>query len=300
MALVNYTLPFGSIQAPAWATVSPIHSQHASAVNNLLYGPAGHQEADANDHEFYKNSPYSPPQQQQQQQSKPPQQSSQQYRQAPRNNYLPPPQTYPQQNTQRQQQPAYQQPQQSPRTYGEGSYSQVPSRAGGNQQQQPPPPQQNNGFYNPSYNQQQPPVNYNVPQSPPQNTYRNNPPQQVPQQPPPASNRVPPPPINSGRGISSTSAGSAVPERPPGFVKVNAGQGSRTQVHAVLDYDDDEGDYYDDDEDGGSDRVPGKCPLWPQVGQSITQSPIPRTVRHTKHLTHVLSRVLQGVVALGF
>lgn len=259
MALVNYTLPFGSIQTPGWATVSPIHSQHASAVNNLLYGPAGHQETDSNDNEFYKNSPYSPPQQQQ---SKPPQQSSQQYRQAPRNNYLPPPQSYPQQTAQRQP-PVYQQPQQSPRTYGEGSYSQVPPRTGGTQQQQ-----QNNGYYNPSYNQQQPPVNYNVPQVPPQNTYRNNPspPKQVPQQQTPPPNRVPPPPISSGRGISSTSAGSAVPERPPGFVKVNAGQGSRTQVHAVLDYDDDEGDYYDDD-DGSSGRVPDnrKNPRMPTV-----------------------------------
>lgn len=40
------------------------------------------------------------------------------------------------------------------------------------------------------------------------------------------------------------------PERPPGFTHVQAGQGSRTQVHAVLDYDADEGDY-DDQEDQG-------------------------------------------------
>lgn len=40
------------------------------------------------------------------------------------------------------------------------------------------------------------------------------------------------------------------PERPPGFTHVQAGQGSRTQVHAVLDYDADEGDYYDQEDEG--------------------------------------------------
>lgn len=81
-------------------------------------------------------------------------------------------------------------------------------------------------------------------------------PQNAPQ-PTPPPNMVPPPPVSSGRGISSTSVGSSIPERPPGFVKVNAGQGSRTQVHAVLDYDDDEEEDYYDDGDGGS-QTPGK------------------------------------------
>ncbi|XP_001356715.3 protein spaetzle 3 [Drosophila pseudoobscura] len=39
------------------------------------------------------------------------------------------------------------------------------------------------------------------------------------------------------------------PERAPGFTRVQAGQGSRTQVHAVLDYDVEEGDEEDEDED---------------------------------------------------
>jgi hypothetical protein len=42
------------------------------------------------------------------------------------------------------------------------------------------------------------------------------------------------------------------PERAPGFIKVQAGTGSRTQGVAVLDYDDDEDEYYDDDESGGT------------------------------------------------
>ncbi|KAL9924101.1 spaetzle domain-containing protein 3 isoform 1-T3 [Glossina fuscipes fuscipes] len=43
------------------------------------------------------------------------------------------------------------------------------------------------------------------------------------------------------------------PERPPGFTRVQAGQGGRTQVHAVLDYDLEEGeedDYYDVQDQG--------------------------------------------------
>lgn len=40
------------------------------------------------------------------------------------------------------------------------------------------------------------------------------------------------------------------PERAPGFTRVQAGQGSRTQVHAVLDYDVEEGEEEDEDDDG--------------------------------------------------
>lgn len=40
------------------------------------------------------------------------------------------------------------------------------------------------------------------------------------------------------------------PERAPGFTRVQAGQGSRTQVHAVLDYDVEEGDEEEEDDDG--------------------------------------------------
>ncbi|XP_055540132.1 protein spaetzle 3 [Wyeomyia smithii] len=258
MAIANYTLPFGSIQAPAWNTVSPIHSQHASAVNNLLYGPSGHQEDDPNDQGFYENNPYAPPSQHHRQQQQNAPQQSAQYRQAPRNNYLPPPpQSYTQPPPKQQQ--GYQQspPQTSSRTYGEGTYSQGSSRSNPQQQQNP-------GYYNSAvYNQQYPkqqPTGFNVPQSQPPTNYRNNggPPPQPPPVPPKVpqtlptspSSRIPPPPVSSGRGISSTSTGGAFPERPPGFVKVNAGQGSRTQVHAVLDYDDDEEEYYDDGDDG--------------------------------------------------
>lgn len=40
------------------------------------------------------------------------------------------------------------------------------------------------------------------------------------------------------------------PERAPGFTRVQAGQGSRTQVHAVLDYDVEEGDEEEEEDDG--------------------------------------------------
>ncbi|XP_058450663.1 protein spaetzle 3 [Malaya genurostris] len=274
MALVNYTLPFGSLQAPSWATVSPIHNQHASAVNNLLYGPGGHQEDDPNDQGFYENIPYSPPQQQQHSAS----QQSSQYRQAPRNNYLPPSQQSYTQPPPKQQ--VYQQPQSSQpsRTYGEGSYSQIaPSRGS--------PQYQNPSYYNTGgYNQhpKQQPSSFNVANQQPPNTYRGpggpppSPPlpPKVPQaQGTPPPNRIPPPPVSSGRGISSTSVGGAFPERPPGFVKVNAGQGSRTQVHAVLDYDDDEEEYYDDADDG-SPNVAGRVPDSRKNSRMPTVTPI--------------------------
>ncbi|XP_067623429.1 protein spaetzle 3-like [Eurosta solidaginis] len=59
--------------------------------------------------------------------------------------------------------------------------------------------------------------------------------------------------ISGGGGGAGETAGVAdngdFPHRPPGFTRVQAGQGSRTQVHAVLDYDVEEGEeeeYYDD------------------------------------------------------
>ncbi|XP_058058177.1 protein spaetzle 3 [Anopheles bellator] len=131
MALVNYTLPFGSIQSPVWGTGSPLQNEHASAVNNLLYGPAGHQSDDQN---FYKNDPYAPPQRHGKQSPPPQQQHSVHYRQAPRNNYLPPPSYVPPNgNSYPQTAPVVPpSPSQSPpaRTYGEGSY--------GGQAPQPP------------------------------------------------------------------------------------------------------------------------------------------------------------------
>lgn len=93
MSLVNYSLPFGGIGTPTWATLSPLQSHQATAVNNLLYGPAGHQETDSissqtgqTPDQYYKNNPYAPP----------PSHQSTQYRtrnnnNRNNNNYLPPP-----------------------------------------------------------------------------------------------------------------------------------------------------------------------------------------------------------------
>ncbi|XP_054744627.1 protein spaetzle 3 [Anastrepha obliqua] len=53
----------------------------------------------------------------------------------------------------------------------------------------------------------------------------------------------------AGDGGDGGAGNEAYPHRPPGFTRVQAGQGGRTQVHAVLDYDveeGEEGDYYDD------------------------------------------------------
>lgn len=91
-----------------------------------------------------------------------------------------------------------------------------------------------------------------------------------PQQPqPPHQQQQPPPPPSSqtssqsqrGRqqGGSKTETPASIygvappdnyPERAPGFTRVQAGQGSRTQVHAVLDYDVEEGEEEDEDDDG--------------------------------------------------
>lgn len=194
MALANYTLPFGGLGGQGWsATISPIQ-QHATAVNNLLYGPAGHQETDlepdGTNEEYYKNDPYATPSHRVTQQN---------YRRN-NNEYLPPvPIQYNTQSTRSQTRSQYQT--QTTRTYGEGSYSNVPQRTA-----QPP----NTQFFN-NYNNQR--VTYS----------------QTPTVTPQPNTRAP-----------------SYPQQAPGFTKVNAGQGSRTQVHAVLDYDGDENDYYDD------------------------------------------------------
>ncbi|KAH8412975.1 hypothetical protein KR009_007250 [Drosophila setifemur] len=52
------------------------------------------------------------------------------------------------------------------------------------------------------------------------------------------------------------------PERAPGFTRVQAGQGSRTQVHAVIDYDVEEGeeDEEEDDEEEGQEKDSNQMP----------------------------------------
>lgn len=223
MSLVNYTLPFGGVAAQNWATHSPIQTNHATAVNNLLYGPAGHQENDPNvdQEQYYKNSPYSPPQQ------------ASNFRS--RNNYLPPPPSQPRQfNTQQpatppqsrnqyppqqliNQLPPQQPPQQPSRTYIDNSYSQSPSR-------------DDSQYYNNNNN------NYRRPYTQ-QPSVTVSPPSPITTTPPSTIEQNDPSKLDPNN-----------PLRPPGFTRVQAGHGSRTQVHAILDYDDDT-EYYDDGDD---------------------------------------------------
>nr|XP_016942019.1 protein spaetzle 3 [Drosophila suzukii] len=93
-------------------------------------------------------------------------------------------------------------------------------------------------------------------QAPPQQQQ----PQPQPQQPPPSQQQQPPPappPQRSRQAKPEAQPAQTYgvappenyPERAPGFTRVQAGQGSRTQVHAVLDYDVEEGEE-DEEEDG--------------------------------------------------
>uniref|UniRef100_A0A1B0D273 Uncharacterized protein n=1 Tax=Phlebotomus papatasi TaxID=29031 RepID=A0A1B0D273_PHLPP len=249
MALANFSLPFGAVNQPWVGNLNPLQPppQHISAVNNLLYGPAGHQENDvpipdneAEQEAFFKNSPYAPPR-------------NSQYRQ--RNNYLPPPPS-PQPPVG---QNAYSTPTHTPRnyqpssrTYGEGLYS-MPSS---------PSTSSNTQFFN----------NAN-----PQNNYNNGQPYSAPPtQPPSGARNVP---QQTQKTHQQPSGG--YPQRPPGYTKVNAGTGSRTQVHAVLDYDEEESDdFYSDHDESSPDsrRKPQQVP-----GETHTidspQSPLPPTSR---------------------
>lgn len=263
MALVNYSLPFGSLGGPNWATISPIHSPpHATAVNSLLYGPSGHQENDlANDNnpDYFKNSPYVPQSHHVQTHSQQ-QQAQQTFRTRSRNDYLPP-HPNPTRSTVSPKyrntfSPHHSMPQNT-RTYGEGSYTHSPQTAAVFSNVQ------TNSNNNEFFNRQNP----NSKKNPYTNTQQQ-PPQKFPQtqtQKPPVSlskttssaSTFSKPPASATSQSSQTSfsnqpaktnSQSGYPERPPGFTKVQAGQGKRTQVHAVLDYDDDE-DYYDDNND---------------------------------------------------
>ncbi|XP_055713594.1 protein spaetzle 3 [Phlebotomus papatasi] len=241
MALANFSLPFGAVNQPWVGNLNPLQPppQHISAVNNLLYGPAGHQENDvpipdneAEQEAFFKNSPYAPPR-------------NSQYRQ--RNNYLPPPPS-PQPPVG---QNAYSTPTHTPRnyqpssrTYGEGLYS-MPSS---------PSTSSNTQFFN----------NAN-----PQNNYNNGQPYSAPPtQPPSGARNVP---QQTQKTHQQPSGG--YPQRPPGYTKVNAGTGSRTQVHAVLDYDEEESDdFYSDHDESSPDsrRKPQQVP----GGKMPTVTPI--------------------------
>lgn len=253
MALANYSLPFGGgvgLSSHNWATISPLQ-QHATAVNNLLYGPAGHQESDnSGPDRYYKNDPYAPP---------PPLSAQQQFRNR-NNNYLPPPpsqQTSPQFTAKTQQSTRNQFAQtQTTRTYGENSYSNSPSL----------PPQRNIPVQQLQQSPQPAPQYFNNFNSR-RVTYTPTPPTETvaTPQPPIIRNRntidsSSPSGAGGNGGADGSVAGSdsgigdnpLYPHQGSSFTRVQAGSGSRTQVHAVLDYDDDGGEEEYMDEDDGT------------------------------------------------
>ncbi|KAH8273637.1 hypothetical protein KR018_005544 [Drosophila ironensis] len=158
----------------------------------------------------------------------------------------------------------------------EGSYSRFPGQAA---QQQPP--QQQKQYYNAhgsasatftkntgsfsitSYGSRQ-----QQQQPPPLQPQQQQPPSQQ-QQPPPAPNpqqpqrsRPPKPEAPQPAQTYGVAPADNYPERAPGFTRVQAGQGSRTQVHAVIDYDVEEGeeDEEDDEPEDGPDKDGNQMP----------------------------------------
>lgn len=278
MSLANFTLPFGGVVTPPnWATISPIQ-HHATAVNNLLYNPEDHQNANNlpsdPQHPYYKNDPYAPPTQLQQHihrrqnyrshtysssssshsSSASLTSSQQSFQQQPRpyrsrnNNYLPPP---PQQSIQTPPETIQTTvvdhfPQtQTTRTYGEGVYQpQYPSPE--IQPPETPPTYNQNIDTNINENDNN---NVNIDNNVKQTNTDDFDSQRIPTY-EPIPNITPHPEI-SNENLSSTpnyntgsgDSGHNYPENQPTYTQVQAGRGSKTQVHAVLDYDNDE---YDD------------------------------------------------------
>lgn len=236
MSLANFTFPFGAanLAAPNWTppTLSPLQT-HATAVNSLLYGPEGHQGGgpQPNSGQYYQNDPYAPPGQpantNQRQTYRHRQHHHFQYRS--RNNYLP---------------PATPQP------------STPPS---------PPAEEHSNNNYLPP----QTPIDvqsHSVAAFEQQTQQRTFSESTFSQQPEYGSPNVDgdgverPPPISFETAVTPQSGPSSTPSPsdggsyvPPTYTRVQAGQGAKTQVHAVLDYDNDE--YYDEENVSGEPSV---------------------------------------------
>lgn len=264
MALLNFSLPFGGSVAPSvnWLTTPNPLQHHAAAAaaattNDLLYSPEGHQ-ASTQHNQYYKNDPYSPPSYSQPHQQPQPQHHQQQQQQhqtfhyrsrATNNNYLPPPSSRSPPSDSLQHIPELQPPLPEPnhQTRTISNYqSHHTTRAYGETRYEA------HEFFNENFS-----TNFNnsndsniVSQSSPSRT--------------PSAVYGPIPltahPQNNQHLTAATAdeeptvAGSddkaqqQFPIQRPTYVQVQAGQGSKTQVHAVLDYDND--DYYDE-ENGG-------------------------------------------------
>lgn len=227
MALINYTLPFGSVgpSSMSWSTIATgLQTPRADAVNGLLYDPADHQPQPSQQYNSngYYNDPYAPPYQRSQFSGH-------------SNHYLPPqPTTRPPQTPFSGRSSSsssvgggggYRTPVQPTRSYSEGSYS---SRQG--------PEKDTRGTY---YEQ----VNYRTDSAPASFSNTRTTPSK------PTLSRTSNRPRDESTDSSSTDA---IPERPRGYVKVQGGQGKKTQTVAVVDYDEEESeeDEYYDAEDG--------------------------------------------------
>ncbi|XP_029407188.2 protein spaetzle 3 [Bactrocera dorsalis] len=163
----------------------------------------------------------------------------------------------------------------STRTYGEGSYNNFGAAATQQLRPQPQQQQQQKQFYN-SYSHS---TSSFVAQSQQktqtqtsQQSYGTAPVTEAPQ--PAAVYGAAPVPtlrtvdeLNGGGndsvgdigGGDSGAGDESYPHRPPGFTRVQAGQGTRTQVHAVLDYDVEEGEeeeYYDEGDKDANKKSP--------------------------------------------
>uniref|UniRef100_A0A1I8M8Y4 Spaetzle domain-containing protein n=1 Tax=Musca domestica TaxID=7370 RepID=A0A1I8M8Y4_MUSDO len=157
-------------------------------------------------------------------------------------------------------------PSSNTRTYGEGSYSRFPQASNNNNnnnnivKESLAPQQQQQQYYNSFASTKQNHQQSRLTVGSAQGGINFGLPKTNVEQPPPAPAAQYGP--ANGKGTPSSAAAAAAPgdstndaypDRPPGFTRVQAGQGSRTGVHAVLDYDLEEGeeeDYYDAEDQG--------------------------------------------------
>lgn len=233
MALVNFSLPFSGSVAPSnWITTpNPIQDSHATAASDLLYSPEGHQ-ADAASNvprQYYKNDPYSHPTQS-------PPISNQYQRQTfhyrsrgTANNYLPPPLSNLNANerpqtTKSQYIPQLQPPLETRTVTNYQSHHQT--RAFGESRYEA------HEFYNENISSNL--NNSDVDSQPPNGAFD-------------SIVNTPQSPITNEK-LSSDDKTYTFPANRPTYTQVQAGHGSKTQVHAVLDYDNDE--YYDEENVG--------------------------------------------------
>lgn len=211
MALSNFSLPFGAASSANWLTTESPIQHHVTAVNDLLYNPEGHQQpADgSNGHQYYQNDPYAAPT------PAPTQYQRQQtYQYRSHNNYLPPINAAQNHELRKSQHIPELQPPLVPavlptRTVTNyQSHHQTRTYGEGNYE--------SHDFYSENIS----------------NSFNDS-----------DSNSQPQPQLLNDN-LAQNQKANVLPAEPPTYTRVQAGQGSKTQVHAVLDYDND--DYYDD------------------------------------------------------